>query len=257
MESIENLEVSQDNGILTIKLHNIRRKNSITFKIFKKIISMFEKAKTDDSVKVVYFSSTGDFFSSGSDFNNFNEGSMDELIQMFESFVNTLIEFPKVLIAGVNGVAIGISFSMLAMFDIVLCSDTAFFQVPFIQTYQTPEACSSYLFPVVFGKSMASHLLLNGGPMTAEEAKNLGFVAKIFSNDSFEKDAYEYVKGVSKYPLKMLNKIKTMINKHSIEHLKKVNREECVELRESWNQKEFENIIAKFAKKKPSTKPKF
>jgi peroxisomal 3,2-trans-enoyl-CoA isomerase len=249
MESIENLDVFQENGILTIKLNNIRRKNSITIKIFRKIMAMFEKAKTDENIKVVYFSSTGDFFSSGSDFNNFNEGSMDELIQMFESFINALIEFPKVLIAGVNGVAVGVSFSMLAMFDIVLCSDTAFFQVPFIQTFQTPEACSSYLFPIMFGKSMAGHLLLNGGPMTAEEAKNLGFVAKIFSNDSFENDAYEYVKGVAKYPLRMLNKIKSMINKHSIDHLKKVNKEECVELRESWNQKEFENTIAKFAKK--------
>lgn len=253
MESIETLKTSLDqNGILTLKLNNLRRKNSITSMTFKKIIEILEKSKTDDKIKIIYFSSTGDFFSSGSDFNNFNDASMDEIIFMFEKFVNTLIEYPKVLIAGVNGVSIGISFTMLAFFDIVLCSDNAFFQVPFIQTYQTPEACSSYLFPLLLGKSMAGHLLLNGGPMTAEEAKNLGFVAKIYSQDSFEKDAYEYVEGVAKYPLKSLNKIKGMINKHSIKFLNQVNKEECYELRESWRQKEFENIIRKFSKK-----PKF
>jgi Delta3-Delta2-enoyl-CoA isomerase len=253
MESIENLQISlDDNGILTLKLNNLKRKNSITSKSFKKIIEVLEKSKIDDKIKIIYFSSTGDFFSSGSDFNNFNDASMDEIIIMFEKFVNALIEFPKVLIAGVNGVSIGVSFTMLAMFDIVLCSDNAFFQVPFIQTFQTPEACSSYLFPLLLGKSMASHLLLNGGPMTAEEAKNLGFVAKIYSQDSFENDAYEYVKGVAKYPLKNLNKIKSMINKHSINFLKQVNKDECFELRDSWRQKEFENIIRKFVKK-----PKF
>jgi len=254
MESIKNLDIQVEDGILKLKLNNIKKKNSITSIIFKKVIELFEKSKNDDTIKVIYISSTGDFFSSGSDFNNFRDGTMDEMIEMFGIFVNTLIECPKVLIAGVNGAAIGVSFSMLAHFDIVLCSDTAFFQTPFIQTFQTPEACSSYLFPLLLGKSMAGHILINGGPMTAEEAKNLGFVAKIFSYDSFDADAYEYVQGVAKNPLRSLTKFKSMMNKHSKEILKQINKEECYELRESWKQKEFEAIINKFTKDK---KPKF
>jgi peroxisomal 3,2-trans-enoyl-CoA isomerase len=254
MESIENLDISLADGILTLKLNNIKKKNSITTTIFKKVIELLEKSKNDDTIKVIYISSTGDFFSSGGDFNNFRDVTMDEMIELFRIFINALIDCPKVLIAGVNGAAIGVSFSMLAHFDIVLCSDTAFFQTPFIQTFQTPEACSSYLFPLLLGKSMAGHILINGGPMTAEEAKNLGFVAKIFSQESFDADAYEYVQGVAKYPLRSLIKFKSMMNKHSKEILKQTNHEECYELRESWKQKEFQDIISKFTKKK---NPKF
>jgi hypothetical protein len=43
-------------------------------------------------------------------------------------------------------------------------------------------------------------------------------------------------------------KIKEMINKHWIETMMKVNKEECKDLRESWNDKAFQNIIKKFVK---------
>merc|ERR1711976_160907 len=130
-------------------------------------MSVMDASIKDDTIRIVYFTSTGEMFSSGNDFNNFVELGPDQLIKNFEKFISYLITYPKVMIAGVNGPAIGVSFTMLTMFDIVLCSDTAFFQVPFIQTLQTPEGVSSMAFPLLLGKSMAGHLLLNGGVMTA------------------------------------------------------------------------------------------
>lgn len=242
------LLITKEKGVLTFKIDRPKKKNALTSAILKKILEVMELAKTDETVKVIYLTAAGEIFSSGNDFNNFSENTFDETEKNLEHFVRYLIEYPKVMIAGVNGMAMGITFTMLALFDIVLCSDTAFFLVPFIQTYQTPEGCSSLLFPLLLGKSTASHLLINGGTINAIEAKEKGFVTRVIEKEYFENDAYDYALKVAEHPLKQLVTIKKIINRNFIELLKEVNKQECKSLRESWDQPEFKNIIKKFVK---------
>lgn len=246
----DKLIVTYDKGVLTMRINNVKKKNSLTGSMLEKVIKTLEEAKSNNDVRVVYFTSTGEMFSSGNDFNNFVEQGPDTLIQNFEKFITYLIEYPKVLIAGVNGPAIGVSFTMLSHFDIVLCSDTAFFSVPFIQTLQVPEGCSSFAFPLLLGKSTAGHLLLNGGVLNANEAKQLGFVTNVYEKEFFESDAYDYVLKVAQHPLKNLMKIKSMINRNFTKHLLEVNKSECKDLRKCWDEKEFQTIMKKFVKAK-------
>lgn len=253
MENNEKLISTYEKNVLTLTINNIQKKNSLSLKVHELLREQLNKAKTDDNVHVIYLTSNGDFFSSGNDFNNFVEQTnKDQSILFFEEFVNYLITYPKVLIAGVNGPAIGIAFTMLALFDIVLCSDRSIFTVPFVQTGQTPEACSSFLFPLLLGKSTAGNLLLNGGVLNAVDAKNIGFVANVYESDYFKDNAYDYVLKVGKHPLKNLIKIKSIINKNFSNVLKEVNNFECVELRKCWDQEEFQDVIKRFVKK-----PKF
>lgn len=244
----DNLIVSKENGVLTMKINRQKKKNSITNQMVADIITNLEIAKNDESIKVVYFTALGEVFSSGNDFNNFQELSFDQIIANFENFIEYLIRFPKVLIAGVNGMSIGVSFTMLCLFDIVLASDSAFFQVPFIQTHQTPEGCSSYLFPLFLGKSMAGHLLLNGGPMTVDEARERGLVTKVYQQASFESDSYDYVLNVAKHATKSLMNIKSMVSRNFVDKLVDLNKYECKQLRASWDNPEFKNIMKKFVK---------
>jgi len=255
-DDIENLKENPNDelivyfqsGVLVLKINRPKKKNSFTGKMLTLIIHLLEKAKSNDNIKLIYFTSVGDVFSSGNDFNNFQELTFDELIVDFEKFINYLIRYPKVLVAGVNGMCIGVSFTMLALFDIVLASDSAFFQVPFIQTHQTPEGCSSYLFPLYLGKATAGHLLLNGGPLTAKEAKEIGFLSKVFESECFEKDAFDYVLKTAEFSVKSLLNIKHMINRNFTDNLVELNKYECKQLRASWDNPAFKNIIRKFVK---------
>ena len=103
----------------------------------------------------------GDSFSSGNDLGNFltvlssnqfkyNEEMAEFGSQLLHGIVKAFIDFPKPLIAAVNGAAIGIMFTTLPLFDLVFATPTATFLAPFSCLGQAPESCSTYTFPQRF-----------------------------------------------------------------------------------------------------------
>ena len=51
---------------------------------------------------------------------------------------------------------LGISFTILGLFDMVICSDKATFHAPFTNIALSPEGCSSYTFPRLMGQIKVS-----------------------------------------------------------------------------------------------------
>ena len=113
-----------------------------------------DDASSDQETKIVALTGAGDYFSSGNDLTNFTDPShkdMDDAIakgsKTFKEFVDSLIKCPKILIALVNGPAVGIMVTSLGLFDIVYASTSATFVTPFSKLAQSLEGSSSFTFP--------------------------------------------------------------------------------------------------------------
>lgn len=72
----------------------------------------------------------------------------------------------------VNGPAIGIGATILSHADAVVCTPNAYFNTPFTALGQSPEACSSVLFPRIMGDRVARDVLMFGRKLTAFEARD-------------------------------------------------------------------------------------
>ena len=68
-------------------------------------------------------------------------------------FMRSLLLFPKPLVSLVNGPGIGIGLSLLPHCDLVLAARGAWFSAPFTHLGIVPEAGSSFLFPLLVGRS--------------------------------------------------------------------------------------------------------
>lgn len=94
-----------------------------------------------------------------------------------ERLVLALAAFPKLLVAGVNGVAVGLGVTILPLFDLVYANDKAQFSTFYTRLGQIPEACASLLLPLA---SPVREMLLTGRALTAQELVTLGVVTQAF-----------------------------------------------------------------------------
>jgi len=118
-----------------------------------------------------------------------------------ERFINAFIDFPKPLIAAVNGPAIGVGATFTALCDFVYASEKATFHTPFLSLAQTAEACSSYTFPKAMGPRFAYEVLVLGRKLNASEAKQHGLINDVFSSSDFQKQVHAIATQLAAEPL--------------------------------------------------------
>lgn len=182
--------------------------------------------------------------------------TVDYLTEAVRRLVDTFIDFPKPVLGMVNGPAYGIMATTLALFDTVIASDTATFTTPFTALNQSPEGCSSLLFPQILGPSLASEMLLFSRTLSVEDALRTGFVSRVLPQDQLESYVeqllYEPKKGlaVALYPNAMTSAKSIIRTKTYKQQLHEVNKNECEQLTRMMHSDETRQLLNKFINRK-------
>ncbi|XP_781065.2 enoyl-CoA delta isomerase 2, mitochondrial [Strongylocentrotus purpuratus] len=245
-----------ENGIATITLNRPKKKNAFTPQMYLDLQGALIAAGQDDNVVIAVITGVGDYYCSGNDLGNFTTVDITNLEEaskqqslLLERFVNAFIDFPKPLIAAVNGPAIGIAVTTLALMDVVFASDRAKFHTPFAALGQSPEGCSSYTFPKIMGAAKANEILLFGKKLTAQEAFDRGLVTEVIPDAQFRETVDKKVKEYAQLPRNSMRLSKNLIWETEKERLYKVNRAECDLITERWTSDEFAQAIMNFFSK--------
>ena len=242
---IRGISTSLSQNVFQIIFSSPKKYNALTMDMYAHIGDLLQYANSNDSVKIIYITGEGDYYSSGADLSQYS--SMDKFsLQNLEisreriiHFVDSHIICDKPIFAAVNGPAIGISFSLLALCDVVYCSEDAYFLAPFIQLALAPEACSSYLFPKIFGHSLGREIILFGRKITAAEALKSGFVSEVLKKEGFREKTLKKAFEFARFDGTNLREFKGLLRKNEREVLKKVNRDEINFLFNQWQRGEF------------------
>ncbi|CAO2595757.1 Enoyl-CoA delta isomerase 2 [Lemmus lemmus] len=255
VQESKDIVVTSEDGITKIMFNRPSKKNAITSQMYQDIMLALKNASTDNSA-ITVFTGTGDYYCSGNDITNFTKvtGGMEEVANKgpegLREFVSTFIDFPKPLVAVVNGPAIGIPVALLGLFDAVYASERATFHTPFTSLGQSPEACSSYTFPKIMGSAKAAEMLLFGKKITAREACAQGLITEVFPDSTFEKEIWTRLKAYAKLPPNSMRISKQLIRKNEKEKLHAVNAEECTTLKAMALSEEYINAIMSFLSRK-------
>ncbi|KAM4835652.1 enoyl-CoA delta isomerase 2 isoform 2-T4 [Thomomys bottae] len=248
----DDVVVTSEDGITKIMFNRPTQKNAITTEMYQAIILALKAASKDNSA-ITVVTGNGDYYSSGNDLTNFTKippGGIEEVALLLREFVDCFIDFPKPLVAVVNGPAVGIPVTLLGLFDAVYASDRATFHTPFSHLGQTAEACSSYTFPKIMGPAKAVEMLIFGKKLTAREACAQGLVTEVFPESTFQKEVWTRLKAYAKLPPNAMRISKELIRSNEKEKLHAVNAEECTTLQGRWLSDECMNAVMNFLSRK-------
>jgi enoyl-CoA hydratase/carnithine racemase len=178
------------NGICTITINRPERRNALSPITFLELYSAFDHMEHDDDIKVVVLTGNqeGNAFSSGAYVSPKVEKEMTpEIRAMLDPtdrstryLAKKMFDFPKPLVAAVNGLAIGGGITMLLIgADLIYASENAYLGFYFVQNAFMSEFASTFLLPLHLGFQRAKEIIYFGKKILAQEALELGLVNKV------------------------------------------------------------------------------
>jgi enoyl-CoA hydratase/carnithine racemase len=194
-------------GVATVTLNRPEKLNAYTPEMGEEVVSAFTRAREDEEARVVILTGAGRAFCAGVDLDHLKEhmagkavGSGPRLGE--ESFVREwpleLIEFPKPVIAAVNGAAFGVGVTMTLGCDVRLAASGARFGLNFASLGVLPGLGSTHLLPQLVGMPKALELVLTAATIQADEAERIGLVQKTVPAAALMQEAQEMARAMAK-----------------------------------------------------------
>ena len=199
-----NLEFKR--GICILNFNRQDKKNALSLEMRSEIIDALNNLKENKRVRAVIFYGGQDFFSAGFDRAEVQkvvqgEGDYEAFVESNHLFHQTLFEFPKVLIAAINGYALAGAFDLAVICHLRIASKDALFGHPEIRF----GACPLF-FPYMglVGRGKALEICLNTGSketfLKAEEALKLNLINKVVNAEHVLDESIKMAKEINKSP---------------------------------------------------------
>src|SRR5215813_13976148 len=189
-----------ENGIARITLNRPDKRNALNEELVRGVTAALQATESEDSTRVVILSGAGRDFCSGADLSALQKiaaasvaENVDDASLLFELFL-TIRRLPVPVIAAVQGKALAGGCGLATACDLVLASSSARFGYPEVKIGFVPAMVMAILRRNVSEKN-AFGLIARGEQISAAEAKRIGLVNEVFSEDTFAADVEEYLKG--------------------------------------------------------------
>ena len=208
------LDIRDTDRIRIITLNRPDALNAFNEALYDATTEALMAAADDPTVAVVVITGTGRAFSAGTDvieMSQRNSGNIEPGKYGFPGLIDQLAAFPKPLISAVNGLALGIGTTMLALSDLVFMSTDARCKCPFTSLAVAPEAASSFTFPMLLGRHNATWALMSSEWLSAEDCKEMGLAWRVTEPDQLMDETLRHARVLSSKPISSLVECKKAI----------------------------------------------
>ena len=201
------LRCTIDGPVATITLARPDKMNAFNDVMHAELREALDACERDEALRVVVLTGEGRAFSSGQDLTvdlkRDENGRLDlgpALTRDYNPLVLKLSNYPKPVIAALNGPAVGASMNIALACDIVVAARSAYLQEAFSKIGLIPDAGGTWILPRLVGPKQALALMLSAEAVPAEEAQRMGLVYKVFDDAAFADEVAKYAKRFASGP---------------------------------------------------------
>lgn len=209
------IRIEDQGRIRVITLDRPKARNAFNEELYDLAADALIDAAADNGIAVAVITGVEQSFSSGNDLNEMAARTTGAPFESgrhgFAGFVDQLIEFPKPLLCAVNGLAVGIGATMLALSDLVFISTEAKVRCPFTRLGVAPEAASSASFPRLLGRQNAMWALLSSEWLSPQECVEMGLAWKVCAADELMAETLRHAAVLAAKPINSLVESKRII----------------------------------------------
>ena len=210
--STEQLLVEQDGHVAIITLNRPERLNAISREMLNELSAKMVEADKDPETRCIVFTGAGRGFCSGLDLIDTSDRMETEgdvvgggkgsnrprqLFDLRDAPINVMWHTDTPIICAINGAAAGYGMDLTLLCDIRIMAENAKLAAVTAKRNVVPESGGTWLLPRLVGWAKAAELYYRGRTIGAEEAKDIGIVNEVVSNDDLMPTALQWAHEVA------------------------------------------------------------
>jgi 2-(1,2-epoxy-1,2-dihydrophenyl)acetyl-CoA isomerase len=183
---LQTVDFKLDGRVAWITLNRPDALNAWTLELGQDLIAALDHAAGSDDVRAIVLGGAGRAFSAGADLKAGLEAGSDGVVnvegalrEVYNPLLQRVRDFPKPVLAAVNGPAVGIGCSLALAADLIVAAESAYFLLAFANIGLALDGGVSTTLVARVGLARASEMALLAERVPARQALEWGLVNRV------------------------------------------------------------------------------
>ena len=213
------LQVEEDGPVRLVRLDRPEQLNATNHELHQGLAELFPQIDADDEARAVVLTGNGRAFSAGGDFAYLDALARDDALRRQtldhgRQIVTGMVACRVPVIAAVNGPAVGLGCSLVALSDIVYMAESAHLADPHVAVGLVAADGGPVTWPLLMSLQLAKEYALTGERIPARRAAEIGLVNHICPDDEVLDQALACAARIAALPRRAVEDTKRILNIH-------------------------------------------
>jgi enoyl-CoA hydratase/carnithine racemase len=215
----DSIQVEADGPVRLVRLNRPDALNATNHELHSGLAELFPQLDADPDARVAVLTGNGRAFSAGGDFAYLDELTGDEALRKQtlvdgKRIVTGMVACRLPVIAAVNGPAVGLGCSLVALSDIVYMAESAHLADPHVLIGLVAGDGGPITWPLLTSLQLAKEYALTGDRIPAQRAAEIGLVNHVVADDAVLDEALACARRVAALPQRAAEDTKRILNLH-------------------------------------------
>jgi enoyl-CoA hydratase/carnithine racemase len=215
----DELQIEADGPLRIVRLNRPDRLNATNHELHAGLAALFPQLDADTEARVAVITGNGRAFSAGGDFGYIEELSNNpekrrESLTHGRQIVTGMVGCRVPIVAAVNGPAVGLGCSIVALSDIVFIAEGAHLADPHVLVGLVAADGGPVTWPLLTSLQLAKEYALTGEPIPAARAAQIGLANHVCPDREVLDRALDCARRIAKLPARATEDTKRILNMH-------------------------------------------
>lgn len=200
MSNYETITVEHRGKVAILTINRPDKLNALNSAVHTDGVAALEELKKDENVRVLVITGSGEkSFIAGADISEFEgQTPVTQRNTFYEaSLFNRIDQFPKPVIAMVNGFCLGGGNELALACDLRICSENARFSQPEINLGIMPGGGGTQRLTHLIGEGRSMEMILTGDMIDAATAERIGLVNHVYPAAELEAETMKLAEKIA------------------------------------------------------------
>jgi enoyl-CoA hydratase len=213
------IQIELDGPIRVIRLNRPDDLNAANDPLHRGLAAVWRQLAQDPDARAAVITGNGRAFCAGGDFHYLDELTRDddarrEMFVDAKAIVTGMIACPIPVIAAVNGPAVGLGCSLVALSDIVYMAESAHLSDPHVVLGLVAADGGAISWPLLTSLQLAKEYAFTGDRIPAKRAVEIGLANHVVADDAVLEEALACARRIVALPFQAIVDTKRALNLH-------------------------------------------